>query len=163
MGAIRNVTETKSLIQQLKKQNSYLSLAEKISNSGHWRYDVQTGKMFWSTELYRIYGTEPQDFVPDLDRELAFHIEERTREYSCDIKKTVLIMPIAFIKSRPLFNLMAKKCKIETIGEVEVDSQGNVIALFGICRDISKSEETFEKLKLLALVNYTIRVPIFLY
>lgn len=36
-----------------------------------------------------------------------------------------------------------------------------MVDIFGICRDISKSEEVFEKLKLLAMVNHTIKVPIF--
>ncbi len=159
-GALRNVTETKSLIRQLKKQNSYLSLAERISNSGHWRYDVVAEKMFWSTELYRIFGTEPQSFVPSVDNELSFHTEEERESIKIALQNSINNAQSYYNKST-IIRSNGRKAKIETIGEVEVDSNGNVIALFGICRDVTKSEVIFEKLKLLALVNYTIKVPIF--
>ena len=159
-GAIRNVTETKSLIQQLRKQNNYLSLAEKISNSGHWRYNVDNKKMFWSTELYRIYGTEPHAFKPSLEKVLAFH-EVTERERIQAAYKQSIEHAQSFYHKSSIVLANGKKAKIETIGEVEVDPDGQVIALFGISRDITRSEAVFEKLKLLALVNYTIKVPIF--
>ncbi|REL35324.1 hybrid sensor histidine kinase/response regulator [Thalassotalea euphylliae] len=159
-GAVRNVTETKSLIQQLRKQNNYLSLAEKISNSGHWRYDVVEQKMFWSTELYRIYGTEPHAFRPNLENELVFHSKAEREQIRNAFKRSIECAQSLHHKST-ILQASGKKAKIETIGEVEVDSDGKVVALFGISRDITRSEAVFEKLKLLALVNYTIKVPIF--
>ena len=33
--------------------------------------------------------------------------------------------------------------------------------IFGVYKNITRSEEIFEKLKLLAMVNFTIKVPIF--
>ena len=159
-GVIRNITESKGLIQQLRKQNNYLSLAEKISNSGHWRYDVKSEKMFWSTELYRIYGTDPATFVPSIENELAFHLEDERDGIRDNVLHAIENARSYYNKSTIILH-SGKKTKIETIGEVEVDSKGDVIALFGICRDITKSEIIFEKLKLLAMVNYTIKVPIF--
>ncbi|REL26589.1 PAS domain S-box protein [Thalassotalea euphylliae] len=159
-GAIRNVTETKSLIQQLRKQNNYLSLAEKISNSGHWRYNVGNQKMFWSTELYRIYGTQAHTFKPSLEKVLAFHEANEQERIQASYQQSIECAQSFYHKSSIVL-ANGKKAKIETIGEVEVDSDGKVIALFGISRDITRSEAVFEKLKLLALVNYTIKVPIF--
>ena len=159
-GAVRNVTESRSLIQQLRKQNNYLSLAEKISNSGHWRYDVASKKMFWSTELYRIYGTDSHAFSPTLENVLAFHAaEEREKIHSTFLQSIECAQ--SFHHKSTITQASGKKAKIETIGEVEVDQDGKVVALFGISRDITRSEAVFEKLKLLALVNYTIKVPIF--
>lgn len=159
-GVVRNVTETKSLIKQLRKQNNYLSMAEKISNSGHWRYDIKTEKMFWSTELYRIFGTDPQSYTPSLENELDFHTEENRDYIRTEFQNSIKNAEVYYNKST-IISASGKKTKIETIGEVEVNSNGDVVALFGICRDITRSETIFEKLKLLAMVNYSIKVPIF--
>ena len=41
-GTVKDITETKNMIVKLKKQNDWLMLAERISNSGHWRFDIKT-------------------------------------------------------------------------------------------------------------------------
>jgi len=157
--SIDDVVENKALLSELKKQNNYLSLAESLSNSGHWRYDVQSGEYFWSKELYRIMGKSPKKYTPALTS--AQHHQgkknclSKAMVFECIEKKIPYYSKQMFQESSGAFTY------IETIGEVELNGKGDVIALFGICRDITKEERVFEKLKLLAMVNYTIKVPIF--
>ncbi len=161
VGTVKDVTDSKVLIKQLKKQNDFLMLAEKISNSGHWRYDLSDGSVFWSTEMYRIYGVNADDFTPCLETIINFHgddIERQDVRYNFDRAITEIK---GYYNKSTISLASGRKVKIENIGEVELNNEGKVIALFGICRDITKSEEVFEKLKLLAMVNYTIKVPIF--
>lgn len=156
---VDDVVKNKALLTELKKQNSYLSLAENMSNSGHWRYDVITGEYFWSNELYRIMGKNPDKYTPTLMSE-----KSKATDNNC-ISKEKMAQCIEKKKpyySKKMFQKSSGACThIETIGEVEFDETGDVIALFGICRDVTKEEDVFEKLKLLAMVNYTIKVPIF--
>ncbi len=160
LGTMKDVTEYKKLISQLKKQNDYLMMAEKISNSGHWRYDFRDDSFFWSTETYRIYGVDKASFFPTLDKVLSFHSSKEPKLMAKLIKQAKNNGQGFYHKgivTRP----SGKKIRIEITAEVEVDATGNVIALFGICRDITKTETTLEKIKLLAMVNFTINVPIF--
>lgn len=160
IGNIKDITESKELISQLKKQNDYLMLAEKISNSGHWRYDFKDDSFFWSPEIYRIYGLNKDKFKPTLDKILSFQPEKEQillRRLITHAKENKQ----GFYNKGTLIKRSGKKTKIETAAEVEVNNKGEVIALFGICRDITKAENTLEKIKLLAMVNFTISVPIF--
>ncbi len=160
LGTMKDVTEYKKLIGQLKKQNDYLMMAEKISNSGHWRYDFRDKSFFWSTETYRIYGVDKANFFPTLDKVLSFHAVEEPQLISKLIEQAKLNGQ-GFYHKGVVTRPSGKKIRIEITAEVEVDSTGEVIALFGICRDITKTETTLEKIKLLAMVNFTINVPIF--
>jgi len=161
VGTVKDVTDSKELIEQLKKKNNFLMLAERLNNSGHWRYDLNDGTVFWSSEMYRIYGVNQEKFTPQLENIINFDGDEKER---LNLRKN-FDHTIAEIKGYynkcTIVQPIGPKRKVETIGEVEVNNKGEVIALFGICRDITKSEEVFEKLKLLAMVNLTIKVPIF--
>ncbi|UWQ17126.1 CheR family methyltransferase [Jannaschia sp. M317] len=55
-------------------------LMDNVGGFSHWRYDVGTGTMFWSDEVYRIHGLEPADQPPALDKAIDFYLpESKTR------------------------------------------------------------------------------------
>lgn len=45
--------------RELAEKEHLLSLAESMSRVGHWSYNVKTGKVFWSNEVYRFFGRDP--------------------------------------------------------------------------------------------------------
>ncbi len=161
VGTLKDVTDSKILISQLNKNNDFLMLAEKINNSGHWRYDFIDGSLFWSSEMYRIYGTKPDDFTPSLESLINFNGDEQAKAHIKTNFENAVQEIKGYYNKSSILQLSGRKRKVENIGEVEINDKGEIVALFGICRDITKSEEIFEKLKLLAMVNYTIKVPIF--
>lgn len=142
------------------KQGRYLQLSEKFFNAGHWCLDITEDKLFWSDGVYEMHGVNKQSYHPTLSSAINFYtLNERTKvkhfiNYACNEKR-------GFHFKSSIVHALGKKIKVEVIGEVELNDNGEVQAIYGLLRDISKSEEAFEKLKLLALVNYTITVPIF--
>jgi len=159
-GTVKDVTDTKNLIVQLKKQNDSLMLAERISHSGHWRFDIKTKKLDWSAEVYRLHGLTNKTILPTIDDAIGFvQLKDRAQF------KTIFDMAInqqqAFNIKTTLGTNSQKKIKVEIIAEIEWNNQGEAEAIFGVYKDITRSEDIFEKLKLLAMVNFTIKVPIF--
>ncbi|PKI16147.1 ATP-binding protein [Colwellia sp. 12G3] len=159
-GTVKDVTDTKNMIVKLKKQNDWLMLAERISNSGHWRFDIESAALDWSPEIFRIHGLTNKSIIPDFEQAVdAMREIDRAKFRTCFHNaihqqqpfhlKTVLIQPAGH------------KVKVEIIAEVERDTNGKALAVFGVYKDITRNEDLFEKLKLLAMVNFTIKVPIF--
>ncbi|MGJ8693262.1 MAG: ATP-binding protein [Thalassotalea sp.] len=159
-GTIVDITKSKNLISDLKKQNAYLLLAEKLSHAGHWRIDVTTGEVFLSRGVYLIHGVDPKKAKVEHLNSECFHDEKDLPMYM-EHYKAAIKNKAGFYFKHTITRDTGSKIKIEVIADVEMDDLGNVIAVFGVIRDISKQEQTFEKLKLLAMVNYTINVPIF--
>ncbi|ALO34944.1 hypothetical protein CMT41_09610 [Colwellia sp. MT41] len=159
-GTVKDVTETKNMIVQLKKQNDWLMLAERISNSGHWRFDIQSATLDWSAEVFRIHGLTNKSIVPTFDKAVDVLLAKDRAKFRTSFHNAIHQQQPFYLKTA-LTQPSGKKIKVEVIAEVERDSNGVALAVFGVYKDITRSEDLFEKLKLLAMVNFTIKVPIF--
>jgi len=159
-GTVRNITDSKKLYSQLKKQNDWLSLTEKISNAGHWRYDLQHKSLNWSREVFRIHGLSKKSFTPTLESIAELFIEKDSCLFTEKIKQSIEELAPLYFKGT-IIKKGGVKLKVEIIAEIERDSFGFAQGLFGVVKDITRQETIFEKLKLLAMVNLTIKVPIF--
>jgi len=104
--------------QSLRQSESRLARAQKIARMGSWEWDLTTGDLYWSDELYRIYGLIPGD--PEKIRmEWVF-----TLVNPADLpafKKAVF----QSAKSGLPFNIIYR-IKSRTEGEIVVNSQGEV-------------------------------------
>lgn len=76
-GSVKDITENYQLVDRLKEKNNYLVLAEDLINSGHWRYDLFTQELFWSTGVYRIHGLDPSNYKPTINSATKLYIEEQ--------------------------------------------------------------------------------------
>src|SRR5512142_2837480 len=57
-----------------------LDAAQAITHVGSWEWDLATGSVTWSDELYRIYGLTPRERSITLDVFLAsLHPDDRER------------------------------------------------------------------------------------
>jgi diguanylate cyclase (GGDEF)-like protein/PAS domain S-box-containing protein len=65
---IHDVTERKASEEKLRKSKAGLAEAQRIAHLGNWEWDVKTGEVLWSDETFRIYGYEPQGFVPTFEK-----------------------------------------------------------------------------------------------
>lgn len=57
------------IIEQLRKQTrtlqksrKSLARAQQIAHVGNWEWNILTGNLSWSDEIYRIFGLQPQEF-----------------------------------------------------------------------------------------------------
>src|SRR5215218_7970412 len=66
--SIRDVTERKAFEEELRQSEASLAEAQRIAHLGNWEWDVVTGEVRWSDEVFRIYGYEPKEFVPTFER-----------------------------------------------------------------------------------------------
>jgi len=159
-GTVKDVTETKNMIVQLKQQNDWLMLAERISNSGHWRFDIKSATLDWSAEVFRMHGMTNKSIKPSFENAVDAILARDKPKFRTSFHNAIHQQQPFYLKTM-LTQPAGRKVKVEIIAEVERDSNGNALAVFGVYKDITRSEELFEKLKLLAMVNFTIKVPIF--
>lgn len=87
-----DVTEQKRADAELKKrreqlENAYNSLkeserslseAQRMAHLGNWDWNIVTNELYWSDEIYRIFGRSPQEFGATYDAFLEYiHPEDR--------------------------------------------------------------------------------------
>ena len=81
VGSAIDVTEHELLTQELRRREAYLTEAQRLSHTGSWAWNVRTGALFWSEEIFRIYGYNPQETGPSWAQflqEFILRIEHRS-------------------------------------------------------------------------------------
>ena len=61
------------LTQELTRNETLLKQTQQIGRLGSWNWNLATNKLFWSDEIYRIYGHLEKSFEPDF--KIYFEIE----------------------------------------------------------------------------------------
>jgi PAS domain S-box-containing protein len=64
----RDITERKRAEEELRRSEAGLAEAQRIAHLGNWEWDLVADEVYWSDEVFRIYGYEPKAFVPTLER-----------------------------------------------------------------------------------------------
>ena len=78
VGLLTDIGERVRTRDILEEQASMLAEAERLAHLGHWRWDILTGKLSWSEEIYRIRGLDPAKIDPDFNRTLStYHPDDQ--------------------------------------------------------------------------------------
>src|SRR5438128_57030 len=79
VGAVMDTTESKRSEEALRRSESYLAEAQRLTHTGSWAFNAIT-PLYWSEENFRIWGFDPQQGLPDRETMLQrIHPEDRDR------------------------------------------------------------------------------------
>ena len=67
VGTHMDITGRKQMEKALKKSQSQLSDAQKLAGLGYWEWNIRSGEVIWSDEVYRIFQLDPATFTPQID------------------------------------------------------------------------------------------------
>src|ERR1700686_303766 len=57
----RDISERKKAEREIRRSEGYLAEAQKLTHTGSWAWNVRTGVLFWSREIFSIYDYEYQE------------------------------------------------------------------------------------------------------
>ncbi|HET7586662.1 MAG TPA: EAL domain-containing protein [Gammaproteobacteria bacterium] len=66
-----DVTERVRVRLTLEERTAMLADAERIAHLGHWSWEIKTGRVWWSDEVYRMRGLDPACTQPTLEMSLG--------------------------------------------------------------------------------------------
>jgi len=75
----RDVTWEYCRSEELREEHRRLKEAEEVGNVGSWNYEINSGKLTWSEQTYRIYGEDPDSYDVTFDNAVT-HYPEGDRE-----------------------------------------------------------------------------------
>src|ERR1700751_663516 len=75
-GTVQDITERKRAEEALQQTRFYLSEGQRLAHMGSWAFN-DSGH-YWSDELYKIYGLDPNNGAPTVEQYLALvHSQDR--------------------------------------------------------------------------------------
>jgi PAS domain S-box-containing protein len=135
----QEITRREKTQEELTKRERQLAEAQRLAGLGSFEWDLDSGKLHWSDELYRIYGLEPQSRKATLGNYLVrVHPDDRLRA-----RRSIQ----AAIRNREPYSFDERI--VRSGGEIRtLHSQGEVIStsgdgrpgslrLVGFCQDIT--------------------------
>src|SRR6266481_45854 len=83
VGAVMDVTAARQAEEALRRSESYLAEAQRLTHTGSWAFDA-IKSLYWSEENFRIWGFDPQLGLPDHETaSQRIHPEDRGRVVGC--------------------------------------------------------------------------------
>ena len=77
---VQDITERKRAEEKLQRNEMYLAEGQRLSHTASWAWNVSTGEVYWSPELFRIYGLDPDIAGPNYPNVLDYiHPDDRDR------------------------------------------------------------------------------------
>ena len=121
---------------------AYFALVEHAAHIGCWRYDLRDQSHFWSPGMYRLMGVDPDVQQPDnawLRRQLPPDDQARMTETIAQAIRTraPFFHRAHHVTLGPLLP-GARGQVIDTHGEVEIGPSGRVVALIGVCQNVTQ-------------------------
>ena len=132
--------------QKLRESEENLEGAIKIAHVGSWDLDVLTGDLSWSDETYRIYGFEPQEFIPTFERFQAILHPD-------DLQRVLQAADTALSGAADYdidFRIVRPDRKIGWIhcdGDVTRDAGGKPLRFFGTQIDITERRQSEQRVR----------------
>ncbi len=118
----------------LAASRSDLAETQRMGNMGSWRWDIRTNGLFWSEQVFRIFGLEQQT-APNFETYIQFiHPDDRERLVGT-IRRAVFEGAAYQIRHR----IVRPDGDVRTInaqGEVEREG-GAPVRMVGICQDVT--------------------------
>jgi PAS domain S-box-containing protein len=124
-------------ITELQKNEARLLESQRVAKIGDWEWHSETKEIFWSREVYRIYGRDSNLPPIPFEEDHKYYSAESWLRLCAAIEKAFKENQ-AFECDAELILRNGTKLWVVTRGEPALDAIGNVIGLRGTIQDITE-------------------------
>ena len=140
--------ELEEAYKSLKESEESLAEAQKMAHIGNWDWDLITGEVYWSEELYRIFGRDPEKLAPSYKEYLNYIHPDDRAYFDSIVRKPDNDKPNNIDHRIILDNGEERIVNIQA--EAVFDEKKGPIRVKGIVQDITERKRSEEKIQNLA-------------
>lgn len=126
-----------------------LEMAARLAGLGHWQFDVPSGRIFWSSETYRIHGFDPVAGEPDYEALLKLYEPESARRLS-ELVSHAIATGEGYEFKGAIVRPDGSTRYVATKAECFRDAQGAVERLVGVFQDVTEQTRSERFIRTLA-------------
>ncbi|MBO6620527.1 MAG: PAS domain-containing protein [Balneola sp.] len=141
-----NITSLKAIESDLLRKTEELNNAQKIAKIGSWYFDIESGEVSWTEELYRMYGFDPEVPPPPFSEHENLFTKQSWELLSKNLDE-------AFENKVP-YNLELEMKRdgssigwMRAMGEPVLSKKGELVGLRGVAQDITQEKQLLEQIK----------------
>lgn len=146
--SIRYALQRSRAEESLRKIASGLAKAQMIAHIGNWEWNIRTNGMFWSDEIYRIFGLYPQAFEASYEAFLRIvHPDDRAL-VNRKINEALYDRQSYSFEHRLVIPSGGERI-VHQQGEVTFDDAGMPLLMMGTVQDITDRRNSEDALRLM--------------
>ena len=129
-----DITDRHKAESELRRFATYLAEAEKLSHTGCWARNTETGELFWSQEEWRIFGLHPETTQLSYQVYLDLvHPEDRAALEEDSLRAVRNKQPYDILFRAVLRDGTIKH--LHTVGKPQIEESGAVVEYIGVTMD----------------------------
>ncbi|HEY3360644.1 MAG TPA: PAS domain S-box protein [Methanosarcina sp.] len=144
-------SEVEKAYNSLKESERSLSEAQRMAHLGNWDWNIITNELYWSDEIYRIFGCNPQEFGATYDAFLGY-IHPDDRDYINSAVKEALNGKSYSINHRVAL-ASGEERVVHEQAEVIFNEENIPVHMRGTVQDITEHKRAEKALKLANAYN----------
>jgi two-component system, cell cycle sensor histidine kinase and response regulator CckA len=145
-GVSTDVTELKQAERELRRAKERLELAQRAAGMGTWDWDLLTGGIEWTPDLFEIFGLDPQTTAASFEAwRAAVHPDDRAvaeaRIRRAIQDHTPLASEYRVVRSD------GQVCWVNALGHAVYDDTGKALRMLGVCIDVTERKQAAQALE----------------
>ncbi|MET0623966.1 MAG: PAS domain-containing protein [Pyrinomonadaceae bacterium] len=144
VAVVTDVSERRRAEEALRESRQRLVRAQKVAHIGNWDWDVLSGTVVWSDEMYNLHGVSSEDFTPTFEAVLRFiHPDDVGL-----VNKTLEVVLKEGTSLNIDYRIILPGGAVRTVNaqsEVHTDEKGRAVKVVGTVQDITERKRAEER------------------
>jgi PAS domain S-box-containing protein len=140
-----DTTERKRQEKALQQSEARLQDAQRIAHVGNWDWDIDNNQLWWSDEVYRIFGLRPQEFGATNEAFLS-HVLPDDREFVQQSVNEALYEQKPYNISHRIVRPDGTERIVHEQAEVIHNADNSPVRMRGTVQDVTAQKHAEEKI-----------------
>ena len=155
---VRYMLRSGQVLEELQRSQARLTTAQHTARLGNWEWDLISGRGYWSSEVYRLFGYEPGEFWPDYGKFIErVHPDDRGEIDAAVAAARTVGTPYAVDYRIALPDGSIRHLHVQ--GLVDCDTTGRPVLMLGTVQDVSERKQSEERIRKLAYYDSLTHLP----
>src|SRR5262249_35175710 len=143
---VLDLSEQKRAVDALRRSESYLAEAQRLSQTGSWAWSPEDDIRYWSEECYRVLSFDPQDGLPRFD-DFFQRLHPDDQPGFRDVIQTAIREKAEWEADYRIVHQDGRVRDIHVVGHPVLSASGDLAEFVGTVIDVTERKKAEQKIR----------------
>lgn len=142
-----DLTEREEADKAIRRSQELLNEVQRMSLTGGWDVDLESGDMYWTDGQFQLHGLEPGPPVRNMQEYFEKYVHPEDRRDVAGAWHTIMKEQVPAQAEYRVVRADGSEAILISAGIPELDEHGNLVRIYGSNRDVTAERRAAEELK----------------